>query len=430
MFQAGFARVDATAPLGTYLAGYYQERYAKGIITPIELNAIAFSDGENKAVFVISDLQGLRRAWGDEIREKISTATGLPISSVSLSSLHQHTSYALRPGKANNVIKDNAFLDVLYRKFTDVAVMALDDLADAKMSVGEREASEQIAFIRRYKLKDGSYKTNPFTLDADKIDCSAEEPDNKIRLMRFKREGKKDIAFINFQTHADVCGGEEFCADWCGYAREYVEKDNPDTHAILACGFEGDSNHIDFMGERKGGIEHSKHMGRVIADAVKALWNEGRTEAVSKLSSSVNIIYNSTNMKGVEHYDECKALYRDFPGDTSKSTPSGIDYTEAGRIITLVESAPVYQKIPATVIKLGEVIIAGLGGEAFVNYATNLRARLPERFIFTSCCMNGHEGYLPTASAFEHPTYEVVTSPFTPSIEKQSLDMLEKMIRE
>ncbi len=430
MLQAGFARIDATAPLGTYLAGYYEERYADGIVTPLELNAIALSDGENKAVFVISDLQGLRKQWADEIRKAISEKTGVKLDFVSVSALHQHSSYALRPGKANNVIKDNAFLDVLYRKFCDVAVMALDDLADAVMSVGEKEAEEQIAFIRRYKLKDGSYKTNPFSV-IDEIVCPAEEPDNKVRLIKFKRENKNDIALINFQTHADVCStGLKMCADWPGFTREYVENNLPDTQALLICGFEGDSNHINFMGEIKLGLEHSRHMGEVIGKAVKEMWNDTKEKEVTSLSSKIEIVYNKTNSNNIEYYDECVKLYREKKGQTDAKTESGIEYSEAGRIITTVESAPLFQKIPVTVISLGEVVIAGIGGEAFVNYGKNLRQRLPEKFIFTSCSMNGHEGYLPTASAFEHSTYEIVTSPFSPSIEKQSLDMLEKMIKE
>ena len=427
MFQTGFARADVTPPLNTYLSGYYQARYAKDIVTPIELNAIAFSDGENKAVFITADFTGIKRVYCDEIREAISKATGLQTEAIFIASLHQHTSISLVSFKANNVMKDHAYLNLLYRKFSDVAVMALDDLADTTLEISEKELNEKIAFIRRYKLKDGSYKTNPYNVISE-IECPAEEPDNKVRLMRFKREGKKDIAFINFQTHADVHGGELFCSDWPGFARENVEKDNPDTYAILACGFEGDSNHINFMGEIRRGPEQSRRMGRVIADAVRDLWNKGKEEKVSKISSNVNIVYNRTNMKGIEHYDECKALYREFPGDTTKTTKSGISYPEAGRIIGLVEGATVCQRIPVSVIKLGDVIFAGLGGEAFVNYGANLRRLFPDRFIFTSCCMNGYEGYLPTKSAFDHPTYEVVTSPFTETVEEDCLTKFKEMI--
>ena len=40
MLQAGFARVDITPPLGTYMAGYYHERQADGILDPLIANVL------------------------------------------------------------------------------------------------------------------------------------------------------------------------------------------------------------------------------------------------------------------------------------------------------------------------------------------------------------------------------------------------------
>lgn len=418
MIKAGFSRVDITPPLGTYLAGYYVERYATGVLDPIELNAVAISDGETTALIIISDLQGLRRAWADPIREKIANETGLDVNCISVTALHQHTSYALRPGEKNNVIKDTAFLDVLYRKFVDAAKMAINDLADCVISTGEKETSEPIAFIRRYLMKDSSVKTNP-RQDAENIVAPAETPDNTVRLVRFKREGKKDIALVNFATHPDVVGGTQLSWDWPGYVRHFVEKDFHDTHCLLMNGFEGDSNHLDFINGTRGGHEHCVHMGRIIADAVKDMWDNTLDCEVASVSSDIDIVYNRTRCDKVEYYEECRKLYNSK--DMTKTTPSGIGYTEAGRIVTAVESAPLFQKIPVTVIKVGNLVIVGLAGEAFTNYARIIREMYPDKFVLTSCSMNGHEGYLPTAVAFDQGGYEVVTSPFTPTIESDCM---------
>ena len=425
MFKAGFSRVDITPPLGTYLAGYYQERYATGVLEPIELNTVAISDGETTAVIIISDLQGLRKAWADPIREKIAAETGLDINCVSVTALHQHTSYALRPGAKNNVIKDTAFLDVLYRKFVDAAKMALNDLSDCVVSTGERETSEPIAFIRRYIMKNSTVRTNPGN-DVENIVAPAETPDNTVRLVRFKREGKKDISLVNFATHPDVVGGTQLSWDWPGYVRYFVEKDIADTHCLLMNGFEGDSNHLDFVGGVRRGHEHCIHMGRIIADTVRELWENTSAREVMSVSSDVDIVYNRTRCDKVEYYEECRKLYDSK--DMSKTTPSGIGYTEAGRIVTAVESAPLFQKIPVTVINAGDLVIVGLAGEAFTNYARAVREMYPDKFVLTSCSTNGHEGYLPTTVAFEQGGYEVVTSLFTPTIEADCMKCIADMM--
>ena len=428
MIKAGFSRVDVTPPLGSYLAGHYQKRYADGILEPIELNAIAISDGKNTAVVIVSDLQGLRRAWADPIRNMVAEKVGLPTTSISVTALHQHTSSALRPGEKNNVIKDNAYLDFLYRKFCDVAEMAIADMEEAEMSVGAMETSEPIAFIRRYMMKNGKVITNPYDAIED-IVMPSEKQDDTVRLIRFKRENKKDIAFVNFQTHPDVVGGNKYSWDWCGYVRLFVEKDNPDTHCILMNGFEGDSNHINYMGEQKRGHEHCIHMGRVIANAVRDMWNETEKKDVDTVLSKVSVVYNKTRSDGVEYFDECQKLLSEHPGESELKTKSGISYTEAVRIVTAVKSAPLFQKIPVTVIELGDVAIVGLAGEAFVNYGKNVRELYPNKFILTSCSMNGHEGYLPTTKAFEQGGYEVTASPFSSTIEKDCLKEIDKLFK-
>ena len=67
MLKAGFSRLDVTPPLGSYLAGYFHDRYAKGILDPIELNAIAVSDGENTALIITADLLGIAMKYADGI---------------------------------------------------------------------------------------------------------------------------------------------------------------------------------------------------------------------------------------------------------------------------------------------------------------------------------------------------------------------------
>ena len=41
-FKAGFARVDITPPLGSYMPGYYQVRRAKSILDPLQIKITEF----------------------------------------------------------------------------------------------------------------------------------------------------------------------------------------------------------------------------------------------------------------------------------------------------------------------------------------------------------------------------------------------------
>jgi len=44
-YKVGAASVDITPPLGTYIAGYFYERRAEGVIDPLLVNSVVVSDG-------------------------------------------------------------------------------------------------------------------------------------------------------------------------------------------------------------------------------------------------------------------------------------------------------------------------------------------------------------------------------------------------
>ena len=204
MLKAGFAKVDVTPPLGSPLAGYARERISDGVLDPIELVALAINDGDNTALIITGDFTGMWEKWGTEIRELISQKTNVPAENIFIHCLHQHTTVRIgwnmnvRQEMIPNRLTDEVYYNVLYRKYVDVARMAIDNLCEAKVFVGEQETKEPLSFIRRYRMKDGSVKTNPQREDMEYVEGPLGEADNTVRLVRFKRESAKDIAIVNF----------------------------------------------------------------------------------------------------------------------------------------------------------------------------------------------------------------------------------------
>ena len=440
MLKAGFARVDITPPLGSYIPGYFEKRYSKGVLDPIELNTLALSDGEETVVLAISDFLGIREAFATPIREKIAERVGIPADHVMVTALHQHTSAALRPKSSEadveNVVDDAAYMSVLYRKFCDAAQMACDDMSEATWGIAERETDVKIAFIRRYMMKDGTIKTNPGIKRQAEIDHPMGEADNTVRLVRFKREGKNDIALVNFSTHPDTVGGERYSADWPGFVRRYVEADLEGVSCVLLNGVQGDSNHLDFIGWSKvpsnsaERYAHTAFMGRTIADTVLKIWDKTEEQKNDKVDAGVTTVFNKTRTDGEEFYDECLEVYEDcaIRGNKVHPTKSGIPHYTAYRIVRM-RNAPLFQKIPVTVVALGDMAFVGFGGEPFTHYATAVRENFPGKFIMAACCANGYEGYLPTRSAFEEGGYEAGSSPFQPSLEEDCVAAATELIK-
>lgn len=432
MLQAGFARVDITPPFGNDLSGYYERRLADGTLDPLYLNAVALTVGEETLILMAADYIGIKMDHNVKIREMICARTGVPTDHIMIAALHQHTSPCLAdPETRETALRDKTFIDVVYRRFADAAVMALDDRADAEMSVASRDVAEPIAFVRRYFTKEAGVVTNPssqFTLTGRCADA-----DNTVRFVRFARKDKNDIAILNFSTHPDVIGGTKWSADWPGFARRFVEEGIAGTSCLFFTGCQGDSNHNDYFKPRaerlKGGrYEHSKYMGKMVADAVIASWNDMTPADSDSIFADQRIVYNRTNTEGIEQYDECVQWVKDYK---EGKHPAG-SFTMAKRAfcyrVAALRGQPIFRPVPLTVMSVGGVVFVGFGGEAFTSYGQIMRDLCPSKFVVSVVCAGGYEGYLPTAEAFSQGGYEACSSFFMPSLEEEIVSAAKEML--
>ena len=428
MLRVGFARLDVTPPLGVSLAGYFQDRKADGILDPIELNAVAVANGEETLLLIAADLISMDAANAKTVRELIAAETGVPAHCIAINCLHQHTT--LRVGAGLFGVRTGAYFEVLRRKLADVARLAVGDLREARMGVAQKQTAETISFIRRYRMKDGTVATNPFSRVSE-IDHPVGEADNTVRLIRFSRKEGGDVALVSFATHPDVIGGTKLSADWPGFVRRFTEKELAGVHCALFNGAQGDTNHLnpyDLQTCRADRYAFSAHMGRVITDAVCALWENTTPCTSERLSGAVAEVAVKTRTDGEERYDEMAAFYKAYEEGTLDYKPGITELGEARRIIG-IRTAPIYNYVTLTVLGIGEVLFVGFGGEPFTKYADNVRAACPDRFVLTSCNTNGSEGYLVTTKAFEEGGYEASSTSFTPGLEESCCEAAVKLLK-
>ena len=443
MLKVGFSRLDVTPPLGNDISGYFVRRLADGILDPLYLNTVAIKNGDDTILLMAVDYIGVKLGVCDQIRAAISERTGVPTDHILFAALHQHTSPCLEsPGAIRDTaLRDTLFIDVVMRKFVDGAVIALDDCKDATMSTASEEVAEPIAFVRRYFTDTGVVKSNPNT-DTCTIVKRCAEADNTVRLVRFHREGANDVAIINFSTHPDVISGNKWSADWPGFTRRFVEEDIGGVSTIFFTGTQGDSNHVDFFkpkGERfpKGECyKHSEYMGRMVADAVISMWDKTVEQKNDKIFGEYQVVYNKTNTEGIEYYDEAVAYKKEYDEKAAAGVWSSVKMSHpyikaiahATRILAL-RTSPIFRPIPLTVLAVGDFVMVGFGGEAFTSYSYILKDLVPDKFMMTAVCANGYEGYFPTAEAFKQGGYEAIGSLYSPDLEDQIIEALDKTFK-
>ena len=426
-FEVGFARLDITPPLGVDMTGYSRIRYADGLLDPLDANAVAFSDGTNKAVVISVDIINLR-AFFDLYRKGVAEMTGLPPEAVFIACTHTHTG----PGVGSCVYgemfddfdKATPYGKLIKDRLASVAKLALDDLAPASLSIARGEA-KGISFIRRFRMKDGTCRTNPGVGNPDIVGPIG-EPDEQVQLARVDRPGKPTIAIVNFQCHPDTIGGTKISADWPRVVRETVERSLDGVKCIFINGAQGDTNHINVdptahaLGKSSGRCHI--HMGRVVAGAVLGLWDVCRPVPSGKVGFGIARVRVRANKGKPEELAEAHRImalvkanrFGEVPGVGMQKTTNAAG---ARRIVHL-ENAPDFIEFPLSAVTVGDALaFTGFPGEPFTAYGVAVKARSPFRMTIPACIVNGNYGYLPVDSAFREGGYEAYGSFFTEGLE-------------
>jgi hypothetical protein len=435
-FKAGYARVDITPPLGTPVVGYFEDRRAKGVLDSLEACAVAFSDGEGAAVVIAADLLGIEGvAFNDALRERVAAAAGVAADAVYIHSTHTHTGPGAGiadPGRTH-IFDGTAFYnEFLATRLADVAKFAVGDLKPATLAVGRAQA-KRISFLRRYRMKDGSIRTNPGVGNPGIL-----EPlgflDETVRVLRVRREGADDIAVVNFATHPDVVGGEDISGDWPSFARRIFERAEPGTKCILLNGAQGDVNHVctdPRPGEREElhpdfddvdrGYGHARHMGRVVAAAALSVWAKCERVAAGRISCAVRKISVPSQMPKPEELPKAREYVKLHEEGRDAEIPfKGMALTtvvaEAGRML-LLEHGPEKFDLPLSTIAIGDaVLFAGIPGEPFSEIGRAVRDGSRFRETFCTCLTNGSCGYFPVESAYAEGGYEARSSVFDSTV--------------
>ena len=146
------------------------------------------------------------------------------------------------------------------------------------------------------------------------------------------------------------------------------------------------------------------------------IWDETEFLEGEDISYDVRVLNTPTNTSGIERIEESKQILADhYSGKSTISIAKGLG--EYSRISSLYDET-LFQKVPLTVVKIGDLTLVGFGGEPFTEYATFSRAAAPDKFVVAMCCTNGYQGYIPSKQAFDEGGYEAGSSKFTKDVVK------------
>lgn len=280
VFSVGYAKADITPDDSVPLAGFgdNQERYSTMVMDRIYATCIAFTDPTGQTVLMFGlDLLNTDEDRANEARELITEATGIPGDYIQFSSTHTHSSVDLGNLGSSSVIKA---VEKFKQGCLSAAQEALADRKPAQM-FATFTRPDDLNYRRHYILHDGTYQAYKVgLLPPAEVHGHLGKADNLLQLVKFTREGGKDVILVNWQAH--YCGANNInytgiSADYPGVLRNELES-RLDCHAAFVLGGAGNvvcntkvvNTHIVTEYEAESYITH----GKLLADeAVKAAEN-------------------------------------------------------------------------------------------------------------------------------------------------------------
>lgn len=402
MLRCGMCEVDITPALGSEIPGYFGPRIASGIKDPLNAKALVVESdsGPGGAVALIAlDALSVPRDAVQTVRERVSRETGIDPAGIFVSATHTHTGGPVSSGFGST--ESPAYTKWAAEKAADAAIMAYRTRREARIGFG-RGSEADIAFNRRFFMKDGSFRTNP-GVGNPLVDRPAGPIDPEVLVMRIDGADGRPIGVVtNYACHTDTVGGSEFCADFPGELSRFVKHALGErTVSLFLLGACGDINHIDVSGRMTKRPDHYRWMGRILGAEVLKVREKivPFDEAfVAAQSGEFAVRLRSPTA------EETEAAARLLAAGTD-------DFREAAyarEILNIAEQLP-EATVPVEVqaMRIGELAVVGYPGEMFVEFG--IRTKRASGFPFTmidTLCNGTIRAYVCTREAFRQGGYE------------------------
>ena len=248
--QVGFARESIMPEDFTKVhiaGGDAANRVAKSIYDNLYITCIAFQEGGQTFLLYTMDAINSSESITKPAKAAITQLTGVPAENIMMCATHTHAGVSLTYNWDG--------LQEHLRMFNEAAAYAgknaIKDLTPAEVYHGNVE-TEKMAYVRHYELSDGSFAGSNFGNFANgAIVGHSAEADGQFQLVKFTREGKKDVVMMNFPAHATFAATSDtyISADYPGPTRDYIEQNSDSLVAFFAGAAGNQTPNSNMLGE-------------------------------------------------------------------------------------------------------------------------------------------------------------------------------------
>ena len=432
-FYAGYARADITpTKFPVYLTGGTS---ATSVLEKIYGTCVAFSDNETTVLFITLDISNITGEFYNKAVYNINKATGIDKKNIFVSATHNHSAPHVSQSKSGDYTEE--WRTALNETLVDISKEAIADLKPTEAYYGKTN-TEGLAFVRRYLLADGTYRSiglkYSWSSNAKEV-AHESEADSELQVLRFTREGAKDIVMANWQAHAAHAYSNNpraICGDFIYYFRQVVEQNDDDVLVAYFQGASGNINLSSYVNNVSGQYPKvGKALGAYCNDLLPKL-ERLTLDKIKVLKTTIKLGIGNDSDERVqaaidirEGRDTNNAIRNKYK--LEEHEPNAI-YT---RYLLRRANPSGFYNISLFAISFGDMSFVSTPCEMFDTNGMEVKTASQFKSTFVCAYTNGSEGYVPSAAAIPHGGYEVYSCKFEAgSGEKLSstmTDMLKKL---
>ena len=418
--QVGFARESIMPSDFTKVhiaGGDAANRVAKSIYDNLYITCIAFQEGGQTFLLYTMDAINSSSEITTPAKAAITQLTGVPAENIMMCATHTHAGVSLT--------YDWDGLQSHLRMFNEAAAYAgknaIKDLAPAEIYHGNVE-TEKMAYVRHYELSDGSFAGSNFGNFANgAIVGHSAEADGQFQLVKFTREGKKDVVMMNFPAHATFASTADtyISADYPGPTRDYIEQNSNSLVAFFAGAAGNQTPNSSMTGEaiysRKQYKEYGAALGKYAVDALPNL-----TKAEGDAFKFTTVKYtgksNKAKLELLAYAPEVVAAAKEYGNIHSKTVELArkygfSSYFEANAVIGRSKTAAT-RSMNVSAMTIGNVGFIFAPYEMFGSHGVMIKEGSVCPTTFISTCSGGSNGYIPDDRGVEIECYEACITSF------------------
>ena len=444
--RAGYARRCITplesVPLGGY--GNTSARMSDSVLSDLYSTCIALTDSEGSTVLLFHNDLISTPAVFTSIRQEIAIRTDLTVDRVLVAATHTHSA----PDLNSSLPSIARYIPYVKEQMVDCALAALADRCPASISVAHTRTRD-MAYVRHYTLENGKYLgTNMNIFDRTPIAYHSTEADNLMQLIKFSREGAKDVLLVNWQAHPRLTGygqankqrDPRVSSDMVGLLRDELE-------GALDCNFiyfTGAAGNIDIISRIP---EENKHAdpddyyayGRRLAMHAMEAARHFRPIASGPVRVASHVAHEPMNIPDPQLAQAAEDVWAHFVA-SNNDHHEGVRYAESKGFHSQYHASQLLNRIrryqngerelaiEMYAVRAGDLGLITAPYEMFDTNGKYVRDFSPFAATIVASCANGANNYIPSAFGFIAGCYEADNCALLPGAGERLAQKYVKML--